>query len=134
VSGGSVAFVLGGGGVTLLRTGLNVLARSAQRLFKLRLKTDDVSWSPLDDGVPGSENALIVLARHAGPGDSLLLMDTLEPRPLREPRTVLKDTMQLDPVVDTFPPAPVAVRRSQPCSGGGRRRRSDDRVTCRRPR
>lgn len=88
---------------TLLRTGLNVLARSAQRLFKLRLETDDVSWSPLDDGVPGSENAMIVLARHAGPGDSLLLMDTLMNRDhLREPRTVLKDTMQLDPVVDTF--------------------------------
>jgi len=87
----------------VLRWGLSSIARAAQQLFRLRLETDQVSWSPLHDGVPGSENAMLVLARHAGPGDSLLLMDTLMNRDhLREPRAVMKDTMQLDPVLDTY--------------------------------
>lgn len=87
----------------LLRLLLRALVRTAERLFALRLATDEVSWSPLDDGVPGSTNAMIVLSRHAGPGDSLLLLDTLMNRDhLRRPRTVLKDTMALDPVVDVL--------------------------------
>ncbi len=87
----------------VLRIGLSAIVKAAQRLFHLQLETDEVSWSPLDDGVPGSTNAMVVLARHAGPGDSLLLLDTLMNRDhLREPRTVLKDTLQLDPVADVF--------------------------------
>ena len=46
---------------------------------------------------------MVVLCRHAGPGDSLLLMNTLMNRDhLRRPRTVLKDTMHLDPCVDVY--------------------------------
>jgi 1-acyl-sn-glycerol-3-phosphate acyltransferase len=76
---------------------------SAQRLFALRLVTDGVSWSPLDDGVPGSTNAMVVLSRHAGPGDSLLLVQTLMNRDhLRRPRIVLKDMLQLDPLIDVY--------------------------------
>lgn len=87
----------------VLRGCLGVLVHSAQRLFRLRLVTDGVSWTPLDDGVPGSTNAMVVLARHAGAGDSLLLLDTLMNRDhLRRPRTVMKDTLQLDPVADTY--------------------------------
>jgi len=87
----------------LLRVLLRALVRTARRVFVLDLQTDGVSWSPLDDGVPGSTNAMIVLSRHAGPGDSLLLMDTLMNRDhLRRPRTVLKDTMALDPFVDVW--------------------------------
>ncbi|MBA3718691.1 MAG: lysophospholipid acyltransferase family protein [Nocardioidaceae bacterium] len=87
----------------VLRWVLVGVVRTARRLFVLTLETDGVSWSPLDDGVPGSTNAMIVLSRHAGPGDSLLLMETLMNRDhLRRPRTVLKDTMALDPVVDIW--------------------------------
>lgn len=87
----------------LLHRGLRILVGTARRLFVLRLETDKVSWSPLDDGVPGSTNAMIVLSRHAGPGDSLLLLETLMNRDhLRRPRTVLMDTLQLDPVVDVW--------------------------------
>jgi hypothetical protein len=39
--------------------------------------TSALGETPLDDGVPGSTNALVVLSRHAGPGDSLLLVHTL---------------------------------------------------------
>jgi 1-acyl-sn-glycerol-3-phosphate acyltransferase len=57
----------------------------------------------LDDGVPGSTNAMVVLSRHAGPGDSFLLVQTLMNRDhLRQPRIVLKDLLQLDPLIDVY--------------------------------
>jgi 1-acyl-sn-glycerol-3-phosphate acyltransferase len=87
----------------VLRLVLRVLVRAARWLFRLDIRTDDLGWSPLDDGVPGSENAMLVLSRHAGPGDSFLLVDTLMDRDhQRRPRIVLKDTLQLDPVVDVY--------------------------------
>jgi 1-acyl-sn-glycerol-3-phosphate acyltransferase len=88
---------------TMLRLLLDVLMRTAERLFALRLVTDGASWSPLDDGVPGSTNAMVVLSRHAGPGDSFLLVHTLMNRDhLRQPRIVLKDVLQLDPLIDVY--------------------------------
>ena len=88
---------------TVLRLVLDVLMRAAQRLFALRLVTDGESWSPLDDGRPGSTNAMVVLSRHAGPGDSILLVHTLMNRDhLRRPRIVLKDVLQLDPLIDVY--------------------------------
>jgi 1-acyl-sn-glycerol-3-phosphate acyltransferase len=88
---------------TVLRLLLDALMRVAQRLFALRLVTDGASWSPLDDGVPGSTNAMVVLSRHAGPGDSFLLVHTLMNRDhLRQPRIVLKDMLQLDPLIDVY--------------------------------
>jgi 1-acyl-sn-glycerol-3-phosphate acyltransferase len=87
----------------LLRVGLRMLVGAAQRLFRLQLETDEVSWSPLDDGRPGSDNAMIVASRHAGPGDSVLLIHTLMDRDhLRKPRMVAKDALQLDPAVDVL--------------------------------
>lgn len=76
---------------------------SATLLFHLQVVDDEVSWSPLDDGVPGSTNAMLVLSRHAGPGDSLLLVRTLMRRDHdRRPRIVLKDLLQLDPLLDVY--------------------------------
>ena len=82
---------------------LKELLLTARTLFHLEIDTDGVSWSPLDDGVPGSTNAMLVLSRHAGPGDSLLLVRTLMDRDhLRRPRIVLKDTLQWDPLLDVY--------------------------------
>jgi 1-acyl-sn-glycerol-3-phosphate acyltransferase len=76
---------------------------AARVLFHLEIDTDEVGWSPLDDGVPGSTNAMVVLSRHAGPGDSLLLVRTLMARDhARRPRIVLKDTLQWDPLLDVY--------------------------------
>ena len=76
---------------------------TARVLFHLHLDTAAVSWSPLDDGVPGSTGPMLVLSRHAGPGDSLLLVRTLLDRDhLRRPRIVLKDVLQWDPLVDVY--------------------------------
>lgn len=52
---------------------------------------------PLAPGRP-----LIVASRHAGPGDSLVLIHTLMNAVSREPRIVLKDTLQWDPAVDVM--------------------------------
>jgi 1-acyl-sn-glycerol-3-phosphate acyltransferase len=43
---------------------------------------------------------LLVFCRHAGPGDSFLLTHALVNWYDREPRIVLKDTMQWDPLID----------------------------------
>ncbi|MEA1903800.1 MAG: 1-acyl-sn-glycerol-3-phosphate acyltransferase [Actinomycetota bacterium] len=43
---------------------------------------------------------VLVLCRHAGPGDSFLLMDALYNRFGRQPRIVLKEFLQWDPAVD----------------------------------
>ncbi|GLY19186.1 acyltransferase [Kineosporia sp. NBRC 101677] len=46
------------------------------------------------------DKPLIVFCRHAGPGDSFLLVHALMNWYDREPRIVLKDTMQWDPAID----------------------------------
>jgi 1-acyl-sn-glycerol-3-phosphate acyltransferase len=87
----------------VLRRVLRTVTTAARWLFRLRIRTDGTGWSPLDDGVPGSENAMVVLSRHAGPGDSVLLVDTLMDRDhLRRPRIVLKEALRLDPLVDVY--------------------------------
>jgi 1-acyl-sn-glycerol-3-phosphate acyltransferase len=43
---------------------------------------------------------VIVLSRHAGPGDSVLLVHTLLSLYQRRPRVVMKATLQLDPILD----------------------------------
>jgi 1-acyl-sn-glycerol-3-phosphate acyltransferase len=87
----------------VLRRVLHTVVLAARWLFRLRITTDGTGWSPLDDGVPGSENAMLVLSRHAGPGDSVLLVNTLMDRDhLRRPRIVLKSTLRLDPLVDVY--------------------------------
>ncbi|HJR91355.1 MAG TPA: 1-acyl-sn-glycerol-3-phosphate acyltransferase [Acidimicrobiia bacterium] len=69
---------------------------TGRRTFGLTL---DVEWSGADsiDGRP-----LLVFARHAGPGDSLLIVDALMNSLGRRPRVVLKDVLQWDPAIDTL--------------------------------
>ncbi|MFI5954875.1 1-acyl-sn-glycerol-3-phosphate acyltransferase [Cryptosporangium sp. NPDC051539] len=75
---------------------LNVAYRQAGRFLKLNVVTD----GPDPDAHPG--RPLIVLCRHAGPGDSFLLTNALVNKYEREPRIVLKDTMQWDPAIDVL--------------------------------
>jgi 1-acyl-sn-glycerol-3-phosphate acyltransferase len=80
------------------------LARGMLALFfwqvrwTLRLRIDvDV---PDDAVLP--ETPLIVLSRHAGPGDSFILVDRLLGLAGRAPAIVLKDTLQWDPAIDAL--------------------------------
>jgi len=58
---------------------------------------------PGDDGDPETiEHPLLVLSRHAGPGDSFLLVHELLTWEGRRPRVVLKETLQWDPMIDVL--------------------------------
>lgn len=68
---------------------------SARRTFRLRIDREDDE--PRRSGRP-----VLVLSRHAGPGDSFLLVDAVLNDAGRRPRIVLKDLLQLDPCVDVL--------------------------------
>ncbi|MFE7407490.1 1-acyl-sn-glycerol-3-phosphate acyltransferase [Isoptericola sp. NPDC057559] len=66
--------------------------------WTLRLKI--VVEAPTGASVP--DVPVLVLSRHAGPGDSFILVDTLLGRGGRTPAVVLKDTLQWDPAIDVL--------------------------------
>ncbi|MEO3925928.1 1-acyl-sn-glycerol-3-phosphate acyltransferase [Plantactinospora sp. CA-294935] len=70
-----------------------------QARWTLRLRIDVVGTDP-DTALPGRPE--LVLCRHAGPGDSFILIHALVNWFKREPRIVLKDTLQWDPAVDVL--------------------------------
>ena len=73
---------------------LRMVVGSARRTFGLTI----TFHGPLP--AEGAHRPLLVFARHAGPGDSILLVDALLNRAGRRPRIVLKDTLQWDPAID----------------------------------
>jgi 1-acyl-sn-glycerol-3-phosphate acyltransferase len=73
---------------------LTVMFREARRVLRLSIEED----GPTPDAFPGEP--LLVCCRHAGPGDSFILIHALMKRYLREPRVVLKDTLAWDPAID----------------------------------
>ena len=67
--------------------------------WSLHLAVDVVGTDP-DTAEPGRPE--IVVSRHAGPGDSFILIHALVNWFDREPRIVLKATLQWDPAVDVL--------------------------------
>jgi 1-acyl-sn-glycerol-3-phosphate acyltransferase len=80
----------------LVAWALNRAYREAGRVLRLEVRTE----GPDPDAHPG--RPLVVLCRHAGPGDSFLLTNALVNAYEREPRIVLKDTLQWDPAIDVL--------------------------------
>jgi 1-acyl-sn-glycerol-3-phosphate acyltransferase len=74
---------------------LNQIYRAAERACGLRV---EVAGSP--DEALTDDRPVIVLSRHAGPGDSLLVVHHLLTVCGRRPRVVMKATLQLDPSLD----------------------------------
>lgn len=72
----------------------------ASTLFELEPDEGVRDWPT--DRLRGSDHALLVLCRHAGPGDSVIVLDALINRYQLRPRLVMKQSMQLDPVVDVY--------------------------------
>jgi 1-acyl-sn-glycerol-3-phosphate acyltransferase len=70
-----------------------------QARWTLRLRID-ITGSHPDVALPGRPE--LVVSRHAGPGDSFILIHALVNWFDREPRIVLKDTLQWDPAVDVM--------------------------------
>jgi len=67
--------------------------------WSLHLAVDVVGTDP-DTALPGRPE--IVVSRHAGPGDSFVLIHALVNWFAREPRIVLKAALQWDPAVDVL--------------------------------
>jgi 1-acyl-sn-glycerol-3-phosphate acyltransferase len=78
----------------LVQGTLIVFFREARRVLALRIRTD----GPHPTRTP--EGPVLVMCRHAGPGDSFILMYALTHWYRREPRVVLKDTLAWDPMID----------------------------------
>lgn len=101
----------------LARLMLRSLLRQARWCLRLEI---DASQADLDQMAPG--HPLIVMSRHAGPGDSFILVDALLSRYRREPVIVLKDTLQWDPAIDVMLnrlPSRFVTPRPRGASGGG---------------
>jgi 1-acyl-sn-glycerol-3-phosphate acyltransferase len=83
----------------VLARAVDAVVRTAMRLFHLEVELEsDVRGHPTRP----DRRPAIVAARHAGPGDSFLLVHGLIHRSARRPRIVLKDTLQLDPFIDVL--------------------------------
>lgn len=83
----------------VMRHYLAVLVHTAQRTFKLTVEVDEHEANP-DTALPVDASVpLVVLSRHAGPGDSFLLVHGLLQRGLR-PHIVLRSALQWAPALD----------------------------------
>ncbi len=80
----------------IVETFLTLMFREARRVLRLSVDTD----GPTPDAFPGEP--LLVCCRHAGPGDSFILLHALMNWYRREPRVVLKDTLAWDPAADVI--------------------------------
>lgn len=78
---------------------LRRIVASAKFTFKITILREGAAPRTV-----GSERArsILVMSRHAGPGDSMLLMDGLCNTFDRQPRIVLKEFMQWDPAIDVL--------------------------------
>lgn len=74
---------------------LRVLHREAARVLRLRVEVEG------PDPDEYLDRPLLVFSRHAGPGDSFLLVHALVNWYRREPRVVLAEALQWDPALDT---------------------------------
>lgn len=84
---------------TLVRWFLAVLFRRAIRIFQLRIDIEEPSATS-QELAARLTRPVIVLSRHAGPGDSFLLVHHLLSLYGRKPRIVMKAALQLDPSLD----------------------------------
>ena len=105
----------------LVQGTLIVFFREARRVLALRIRTDGPHPPRVPDG------PVLVMCRHAGPGDSFILMYALLHWYHREPRVVLKNTLAWDPAIDVvLRPDPGPLHLAEP--GGRRGPRVADRV------
>ena len=86
----------------IMRRFLDLIYRVAGRTCGLSVTVAGPRPAVPEQAGPRSDRPLIVLSRHAGPGDSLLLIHHLLSVCERRPRVIMKATLQLDPTVDVL--------------------------------
>ncbi|GIH08004.1 acyltransferase [Rhizocola hellebori] len=69
------------------------------RLFKVTVQVEEPEFTP-EEAAARLTRPVIVLSRHAGPGDSFLILTFLLTQYKRQPSIVMKGALQFDPVVD----------------------------------
>jgi len=84
---------------TIMDWYLSRLYRAAERTLGLRVAVDEPALTAAEQAARLAR-PVIVLSRHAGPGDSLLLVYHLLHVYQRRPRVVMKASLQLDPSLD----------------------------------
>ena len=85
----------------VVRWFLDVMYDGAAKTYGLRLEVDEPELTP-DERIARLARPVIVLSRHAGPGDSFLLIHQLLSVYGRRPRVVMKSALQLDPSLDVL--------------------------------
>ena len=80
----------------VVRAYLRLMFAEARRVLHVEVAVEGPEPSSM------SGRPLLVFSRHAGPGDSFMLVHALVNWYDREPRVVLKDTLQWDPAVDVL--------------------------------
>lgn len=86
----------------VMRWLLDLIYHAAERTCGLRMRVAGPPGERLESAGDGAGRPIIVLSRHAGPGDSLLLVHHLLTVCGRRPRLVMKATLQLDPSLDVL--------------------------------
>jgi 1-acyl-sn-glycerol-3-phosphate acyltransferase len=85
----------------VMRWFLSTLYRVATRAFRLRIQVEEPELTA-EEAAARLTRPVIVLSRHAGPGDSFLLVHELLARYRRRPRIVMKAALQFDPGLDVL--------------------------------
>jgi 1-acyl-sn-glycerol-3-phosphate acyltransferase len=85
----------------IMRWFLSTLYDVASEAFRLRIEVEEPELTQAELRARLTR-PVIVLSRHAGPGDSFLLVHDLLRRYQRRPRIVMKATLQFDPGVDVL--------------------------------
>jgi 1-acyl-sn-glycerol-3-phosphate acyltransferase len=85
----------------IMRWFLSTLYDVASQAFRLRIEIEEPERTHAELRARLTR-PVIVLSRHAGPGDSFLLVHDLLRRYRRRPRIVMKATLQFDPGVDVM--------------------------------
>ena len=88
--------------LALLGRFLSALVAVAGFVFRFRLTVDEPVTRPEDADRMAAANPILVLARHAGPGASFVLVHLLLTRYDWRPRIVLKKQLRLDPSFDVL--------------------------------
>jgi len=85
----------------VVRWFLDRLYNGAEKTYGLHVEVDEPELTP-EERIARAARPIIVLSRHAGPGDSLLLIHELLTVYRRRPRIVMKAALQLDPSLDVL--------------------------------
>jgi 1-acyl-sn-glycerol-3-phosphate acyltransferase len=81
---------------------LRRVVNSALKTFKINLVAEGERPQAMGASPLGRTRSVLVCCRHAGPGDSILLMNGLYNTYHRHPRIVMKEFLQWDPAVDVM--------------------------------